>query len=151
MRNQILHPRISLNQNLSKNTGRHVENTNKKIVFLWQICQFNHYGWLIFLEFYWFFNSNSQELIVGAFSYKAHFRPQISSNAMFLTDGQNKLMFKCNCRSRYCARPGYYVITQKGKMDYKLFLVNMKFSYKLYFCFRWPWHICSSIRMLEEW
>ena len=25
-------------------------------------------------------NSNSQELIVGMFSYKAHFRPQISSN-----------------------------------------------------------------------
>ena len=54
---------------------------NKKIVFLWQICQFNHYGWLILLKFYCFLNSNSQELIVGTFSYKAHFRSQISSNA----------------------------------------------------------------------
>ena len=26
--------------------------------FLWQICQFNHYSWLIFLKFYWFLNSN---------------------------------------------------------------------------------------------
>ena len=32
------------------------------------------------LELYWFLNSNSQELIVGELSYKAHFRPQISSN-----------------------------------------------------------------------
>ena len=32
------------------------------------------------LKFYWFLNSNSQEIIVGTFSYKAHFRPQISSN-----------------------------------------------------------------------
>ena len=39
----------------------------KKVVFFWQICQFNHYGWLILLEFYWFVNSNSQELIVACF------------------------------------------------------------------------------------
>ena len=55
----------------------------KKVVLLWKICQFNHYGWLILLKFYWFLNSNSQELIVGVFSYKAHFRPQISSNGYF--------------------------------------------------------------------
>ena len=30
----------------------------KKVVFLWQICQFNHYGRLILLKFYWFLNSN---------------------------------------------------------------------------------------------
>ena len=52
----------------------------KKKFFLWQIWQFNHYGWLILLKFYWFLNSNSQEFIVGLFSYKAHFRPQIFSN-----------------------------------------------------------------------
>ena len=63
--------------NLSKNTRRYVENTNKKSSFLlWKICQFNHYGWLILLKFYWFLNSNSQEFILGAFSYKAHFRPK---------------------------------------------------------------------------
>ena len=53
----------------------------KKEVFLWQICQFNNYGWLILLKFYWFLNSNSQELILA----QAHFRPQISSNARSLT------------------------------------------------------------------
>ena len=36
------------------------------------------------MKFYWFLNFNSQELIAGAFSYKAHFRPQISSNALDL-------------------------------------------------------------------
>ena len=33
MQHQILHPTSSLDQNLSKNTRRYVENTNKKISF----------------------------------------------------------------------------------------------------------------------
>ena len=33
MRNQIPHPTSSLDRNLSKNTGRYVENTNKKNSF----------------------------------------------------------------------------------------------------------------------
>ena len=33
MRNLMLHPVSSLDQNLSKNIGRYVENTNKKVVF----------------------------------------------------------------------------------------------------------------------
>ena len=70
MRNLIPHPTSYLDRNLSKNTGIYVENTNKFLfLFLWQICQFNHSGWLILLEFYWFLNSNSQELIVDAFSW----------------------------------------------------------------------------------
>ena len=61
-------PTSSLAQNLSKNIGRYVENTNKKSSFiLWQICQFNHYGWLILLKFYWFLNSNSQNLFLARF------------------------------------------------------------------------------------
>ena len=32
------------------------------------------------MKFYWFLNSNSQKFIIGSFSYKVHFRPQISSN-----------------------------------------------------------------------
>ena len=36
----------------------------KNRFFEWQICQVNHYGWLILLKFYWFLNSNSQEFIV---------------------------------------------------------------------------------------
>ena len=75
-----MHPTSGIARNLSKNTGRYVENTNKKVVFLWKICHDNHYGWVILLKFYWFLNSNSQEFIVDSFSYKAHFRPQISSN-----------------------------------------------------------------------
>ena len=54
--------------NLSKNTMRYVENTNKKSSFLlWQICQLNHYGSLILLKFYWFLNSNSQNLLLTRF------------------------------------------------------------------------------------
>ena len=62
--------------------------TRKSSFPLWQICQFNHYGWLILLKFYWLFNSNSSInygwltlLYDVSFSYKAHFRLQISSNA----------------------------------------------------------------------
>ena len=37
--------------------------------------------WLThFIDIFLFLNSNSQEFIVGLFSYKAHFRTQISSN-----------------------------------------------------------------------
>ena len=64
----IPHPTNSPAWNLSKTTVRYVENTNKKSSFLlWQICQFNHYGWLILLKFYWFLNSNSQNLLLAHF------------------------------------------------------------------------------------
>ena len=76
----------SPNQNLSKKTRRYVENMNKKVVLFMTNMSFQPL-WLIYLlEFYWFLNSNSQELIVGAFSYKAHFRPQISSNGAHMGD-----------------------------------------------------------------
>ena len=39
----------------------------KNSFLLWQICQFNHYGWLILLKFYWFLNSNSQNLFLAHF------------------------------------------------------------------------------------
>ena len=41
--------------------------TKKSSFLLWQICQFNHYGWLILLKFYCFLNSNSQKLILARF------------------------------------------------------------------------------------
>ena len=41
--------------------------TKKSSFLLWQICQFNHYGWLILLKFYWFLNSNSQNLLLALF------------------------------------------------------------------------------------
>ena len=68
MQNLIPHPTSSPDGNLSKNTMRYVENINKKSSFFqWQICQFNHYGWLILLKFYWFLNSNSQKIILARF------------------------------------------------------------------------------------
>ena len=49
-------------------TQRDMSKIRKKSSFLlWQICQFNHYGWLILLKFYWFLNSNSQKLILARF------------------------------------------------------------------------------------
>ena len=40
---------------------------------------------MILLKLYWFMNSNLDEFIVNSFSYKAHFRPQISSNEIFIS------------------------------------------------------------------
>ena len=45
--------------------------TKKSSFLLWQICQINHYGWLIILKFYWFLNSKSQNLLLVHF----HIRP----------------------------------------------------------------------------
>ena len=47
MRNRILHPTSSPNQNLSKNTGRYVENTNKKVVFFFSSFKINKYYFII--------------------------------------------------------------------------------------------------------
>ena len=41
--------------------------TKKSTFLLWQICQFNHYGWLILLKFYWFLKTNSQNLLLAHF------------------------------------------------------------------------------------
>ena len=41
--------------------------TKESSFVLWQICQFNHYGWLILLKFYWFLNCNSQNLLLVYF------------------------------------------------------------------------------------
>ena len=58
--------------NLSKNTGR-----NKKSSFLlWQICQFNHYGWLILLKLYWFLNSTSKNLLLAHFLIRPILNPK---------------------------------------------------------------------------
>ena len=51
-----------------------------KVVFFMTNMSIQPFWLTHLLKFYWFLNSNSQEFIVGSFSYKAHFRPQISSN-----------------------------------------------------------------------
>ena len=51
-----------------KTQGDMLKIRNKKSSFLlWQICKLNHYGWLILLKFYWFLNSNSQNLLLACF------------------------------------------------------------------------------------
>ena len=47
MRNQILHPTSSPDQNLSKNIGRHVENTNTKNSFFLFSSKINKYYFII--------------------------------------------------------------------------------------------------------
>ena len=42
-----LHPTISPNPNLSKNTGRYVENTNKKVVFFFSSSKINKYYFIV--------------------------------------------------------------------------------------------------------
>ena len=73
-------------QNLTKIQGYMSKIRIEKSSFLlWQLYQFNHYGWLILLKVYWFLNSKSQNYF-GTFSYKAHFRPQISSNKFVIKE-----------------------------------------------------------------
>ena len=47
MRNLILHPTSSPDRNLSKNTGRYVKNTNKKVVFFFSSSKINKYYFII--------------------------------------------------------------------------------------------------------
>ena len=47
MRNLIPHPTISRDQNLSKNKGRYVKNTNKKVVFFFSSSKINKYYFII--------------------------------------------------------------------------------------------------------
>ena len=67
MRNQIPYPTSSPNQNLSKNTGIYVENTNKKSSFFNDKYVNSTIMVLILCKFYWFLNSNSQKLILARF------------------------------------------------------------------------------------
>ena len=75
-----MHPICSPAQNLSKNTGRYVENTNKK-QFSFKTNMSIRPLWLThFIEILLVPEFQLTKFTVGAFSYKAHFRPQISSN-----------------------------------------------------------------------
>ena len=46
MRNLILHPTSSSDRNLSKNTRRYVNNTNRKVVFFFSSSKINKYYFL---------------------------------------------------------------------------------------------------------
>ena len=46
------HPMSSLDRNLSKITGRYVENTNKKVVFFFSSSKINKYYFIILTIFY---------------------------------------------------------------------------------------------------
>ena len=48
MQNLILHPTSSPNWNLTKNTGRYVKNTNKKVVFCFYSSKINKYYFINF-------------------------------------------------------------------------------------------------------
>ena len=86
--NLIQHSTSAPAQNLSKNTKKYVENTNKKVVFFNdKYVKSTIMVDSFLLKFYLFLNSNSSRnygwlvfLYDGTVSYKAHFRPQISSN-----------------------------------------------------------------------
>ena len=90
MRNQIPHPTSSPDRNLSKNTMRYVENTNKKSSFFLMTNMSIQPLWLThFIEILLVLEFELTKFIVGTFSYEAHFRPQISSNV-------NELLESCS-------------------------------------------------------
>ena len=55
MWNLIPHPMSSPDQNLSKNTRRYVENTNKKVVFFFSSSKINKYYFIILTIILWIF------------------------------------------------------------------------------------------------
>ena len=81
MRNLIPHPTSSPDRNLSKNTMRYVENMNKKSSFFLMTNMLIQPLWLTyFIEILLVLEFQLTKTYFGTFSYKAHFRPQISSN-----------------------------------------------------------------------
>ena len=80
MRNQIPHPMSSHDRNLSKNTMRYVENMNKKSSFLMTNMSIQPLWLTYFIEILLVLEFQLTKTNFGTFSYKAHFRPQISSN-----------------------------------------------------------------------
>ena len=80
MRNLISNLGISLDQNLSKMTGRYVENTNKKSSFFMANMSIQPLWLTHFIEILLVLEFQLTKTYFGTFSYKAHFRPQISSN-----------------------------------------------------------------------
>ena len=71
-----------------KTHGDMLKIRTKKVFFLWQICQFNHDGWLILLKFYWFLNFNSQNLLLVRFL----IRPILDPKFPLIVEG-SKLAF----------------------------------------------------------
>ena len=81
MQNQIPHPTTSPDRNLSKNTMRYVENTNKISSFFLMTNMSIQPLWLTyFIEILLVLEFQLTKSYFGTFSYKAHFRPQNSSN-----------------------------------------------------------------------
>ena len=80
MHNLILHPTSSPDRNLSKNTMRYVENTKKKVVFLMTNMPIQPLWLTYFIEILLVLEFQLTKTYFRTFSYKAHFRPQISSN-----------------------------------------------------------------------
>ena len=71
---------LSLSRNLSKTTRRYVKNTNKKNSFLLTNMSIQPLWLTHFIEIVLVPEFQLTKFIVGTFSYKVHFRPQISSN-----------------------------------------------------------------------
>ena len=77
MQNLIPHPTNSPDRNLSKNTRRYVENTNKKIVFFFSSSKINKYYFIILT-------------IILLFSLGGPFWVEISSNTYLLLQHWNQ-------------------------------------------------------------
>ena len=60
---------------------RYVKNTNKKVVFLMTNMSIQPLWLTYFIEILLVLEFQLTKMYFGTFSYKAHFRPQISSNA----------------------------------------------------------------------
>ena len=74
-----MHPMSAPIQNLSKTTGRYVENTKKNIVFLMTNMPRKPL-WLTLFREILLVGFFMRLILVGSFSCEAHFGPQICSN-----------------------------------------------------------------------
>ena len=86
MLNLILHPTSSPDRNLSKNAGRYVENTKKKVVFFFSSSKINKYSFIILT-------------IILLFSLGGPFGVKISSNEVLIYGHGSDLKSVCarNC------------------------------------------------------
>ena len=80
MQNLIPHLTSSPDRNLSKNTRRYVKNTNKKSSIFMTNMSIQPLWLTQFIEILLVLEFQLTKTYFGTFSYKAHFRPQISSN-----------------------------------------------------------------------
>ena len=121
-------------RNLSKRTWRYAENMNKNVVFLMKNMSIQQLWLTHFIEMLLVLEFQLTRTYFGTFSYKAHFRPQISSNATRI--------IHLNCTTEFIKKEN---LVFTGLLPLSLWLVDKLKLYPFHFLFNPPHsHFLSS-------